>query len=153
MDPQRIITICETNWEEHQNDCSGFVKAVALALGISTFSSNDNADVITDKLHQATDWTALAPGDGIAAKAQADLGAFVVACLKGTDQVQPSPNGHVAVVVSGPLDLAHGKYPTAYWGSLGGVGAKAQTVNYAWRAVDRDRVGYFARSFDAAGTE
>jgi hypothetical protein len=150
MDPQRIIGVCEANWEAHQADCSGFVKGVAFALGISTFSSNDDANAITDKLHAATDWTALASGDGIAAKAQADLGLFVIACLKGDEQVQPSPNGHVVVVVSGPLDATHGKYPTAYWGRLDGVGAKAQTLNYAWRAVDRDRVGYFAKSFESA---
>jgi hypothetical protein len=29
---------------------------------------------------------------------------------------------HVVVVVDGPL--AHGKYPTAYWGSLHGIGKK-----------------------------
>jgi len=151
VDPQHIIGVCDANWEAHQADCSGFVKAVAFALGVSTFSSDDDANVITDKLHAATEWTALAAGDGTAAKAQADLGLFVIACLKGDDQMQPSPNGHLVVVVSGPLDSTHGKYPTAYWGSLGGVGAKCQTLNYAWRAVDRDRVGYFAKSVDSAG--
>jgi hypothetical protein len=152
VNPQGIISVCEANWDLHQADCSGFVKAVASALGISTFSSSDNANAITDKLHVATDWTALVSGDGIAAKAQADLGLFLIACLRGDEQVQPSPNGHVVVVVSGPLDATHGKYPTAYWGRLGGVGAKAQTLNYAWQAVDRDRVGYFAKSVDAAGS-
>jgi hypothetical protein len=72
----------------------------------------------------------------------------VIAGLKGADQAKPDPHGHVVVVVSGPLDPSHGKYPTAYWGRLGSVGAKAQTINWAWRAGDRDRVGYFANSLD-----
>jgi hypothetical protein len=146
MDPQRIIDVCEANWEAHKSDCSGFVKAVCGALGVGTFAAGDNADVIVDKLRAATDWAALAAGDGTTAKAQADAGLLVIAGLKGADQAQPDPHGHVVVVVSGPLDSTHGKYPTAYWGRLGGVGAQAQTINWAWRAEDRDRVGYFAKS-------
>src|ERR1700693_1601342 len=41
------------------------------------------------------------------------------------------PHGHVVVVVAGQ-PLAHGKYPFAYWGRLGGGGAKDKTVNWAW---------------------
>ncbi len=35
-------------------------------------------------------------------------------------------HGHVVVLVPGPL--SHGKYPTAYWGSLGGVPKKYTTL-------------------------
>jgi hypothetical protein len=146
MDPKRIIDVCQVNWEAHKSDCSGFVKAVCAALGIGTFAADDNADMIVGKLHAATDWVALAAGDGATAKARADAGLLVIAGLKGADQVQPDPHGHVVVVVTGPLDPSHGKYPTGYWGQLGGVGARAQTINFAWRAGDRDRVGYFAKS-------
>src|SRR6202034_2574503 len=53
----------------------------------------------------------------------------------------PDPaHGHVVVVVQGPL--AHGLYPTAYWGQLGGVGKKDMTLNWAWTAGDRDNVVY-----------
>src|SRR5262249_16246808 len=134
MDPQRIIDVCRTNWEAHKSDCSGSVKAVCAALGVGTFAASDNADVIVDKLHAATDWTARTSGDGATAKAKADAGLLVIAGLKGADQVQPDPHGHVVVVVTGPLDPSHGKYPTAYWGKLGGVGAEAQTINWAWNA-------------------
>ncbi len=58
------------------------------------------------------DWTPLTPGDGAAAKNQADAGLLVIAGLKGADQANPDPHGHVVVVVSGPLDR---QYPTAYW--------------------------------------
>ncbi len=139
MDPQRIIEVCEANWETHNSDCSGFVKAVSASLGITTFSPADNADVIMDKLRAGNEWAPL--GDGSAAKAQADAGLLVVAGLKGAEQVVPDPHGHLVVVVTGPLDGAHRQYPTAYWGRLGSVGEKAQTTNFAWRAGDRESRG------------
>ena len=148
MNPQTIINICEANWDAHKFDCSGFVKAVATALQISTFTPDDDANDIVNKLHAAGDWVALTPGDGAAAKAQADAGLLVVAGLKGSDQINPDVHGHVVIVVTGPLDPTHHQYPTAYWGSLAGHPAKAETINYAWRAGDRDKVGYFAKSLD-----
>ncbi|MGO9517973.1 MAG: hypothetical protein ACLPND_13085 [Candidatus Korobacteraceae bacterium] len=146
MDPQQIIAVCEANWDAHKFDCSGFVKAVATALNVTTFTPDDNANDIVDKLHAAGDWVALPTGDGAAAKEQADAGLLVIAGLEGADQVIPDEHGHVVVVVTGPLDAAHHQYPTAYWGSLAGHPAKAQTINFAWRAVDRDKVGYFAKA-------
>jgi len=145
----RIISVCEANWEAHKSNCSGFVKAVAAQLEVTTFAHGDDANVIADKLQAATDWVALTEGDGPAAKGQADAGLLVIAGLKGSDQVIPDADGHVVVVVAGPLDSTHEKYPTAYWGRLNGVGAKAQTINWAWRPGDRDKVGYFAKSLAA----
>ena len=49
------------------------------------------------------------------------------------------------VITPGPL--AHNKYPTGYWGRLGGVGAENQTINWSWNATDRDKVLYAYRSF------
>jgi hypothetical protein len=150
-DAQRIIDSCEKNWDAHKSDCSGFVKAVAADLGVTTLAPGDNANAIVDKLNKivnapnnATGWTGIQPGDGSAAKEQADAGLFVIGGLDGSDQVNPEPHGHVVVVVSGPLDPGHNKYPTGYWGRLGDVGEKAETINWAWRAVDRDKVSYFA---------
>ena len=129
---QKIIDTCEADFDAHSNDCSGFVKAVAGDLGIvMTGQANDIVDEI-----QTAPWTKLA--DGVAAKGKADLGFFVVGGLKDT------PNGHVVVVVAGPL--AHGKYPTGYWGRLGGTGKKSTTINWAWDADDRDNVTYAYRT-------
>jgi len=150
MDPQRIIAVCEANWDAHKFDCSGFVKAVAAALQVTTFAPGDDANDIVQKLPAAGDWVALSPGDGAAAKARADAGWLVVAGLKGSDQVIPDAHGHVVIVVSGPLDAAHDQYPTAYWGSLAGHPAKALTINFAWRAGDRDKVAYFAKALGQA---
>lgn len=30
-----VISACESNWEAHKSDCSGFVRAVAAELGVS----------------------------------------------------------------------------------------------------------------------
>jgi hypothetical protein len=69
---------------------------------------------------------------------------LVIAGLKSSEHRPPRNNGHVAIVVSGPL--ANGKYPTGYWGSSGGASAKNQTLNYSWNAADRDNVHYAAHS-------
>lgn len=147
MSAQDIIDLCEANWDAHKFDCSGFVKAVAAALQISTFAPDDDANVIVDKLHATTSWNALTPGDGVAAKAQADAGSFVIAGLKGADQISPDPRGHVVVVVTGPLDSTHHEYPTAYWGSLGGRESPNPKLCLAGRR--RDKVAYFVNSMGA----
>jgi hypothetical protein len=125
---QRIIDACRTNFDQWKADCSGFVKAVAATLGLTL---SGQANEIVDKIKKAP-WIVLK--DGVDAKNKADLGFFVIAGLK--DQ----PFGHVVVVVQGPL--AHSKYPTAYWGKLGGIGKKNTTINWAWDEDDRDRVTY-----------
>ena len=126
----RIKALCEKHWEKHRSDCSGFVKAVTSELGVVlTGQAND----IVAQMQKGS-WRLLASGG--AAREQATAGSLVLGGL--VDQ----PHGHVVIVVPGPL--AHGKYPTAYWGSLGGVGRKETTVNWSWSSVDRDRVLYSA---------
>jgi len=131
---QAIIDLCEQNWDANKSDCSAFVKSVAAALNVNlTGLANDIVAQI-----QSDPWIQLA--NGIAAKANADQGFFVIGGLAGGDHVPPSEHGHVVVVVSGPL--AQGLYPSAYWGTLGGVGQKDQTVNFAWNAASRNKVIY-----------
>jgi hypothetical protein len=133
---QDIIAACEAEWDAHKSDCSGFAKAVGLRFGITL---NGLADDIVGEI-ATTPWAPLK--DGVAAAASAGAGQFVLAALKGAHQVVPDTHGHVVVVVQGAL--SHGLYPTAYWGQLGGVGCKNQTLNWAWRAGDRDKVVYAA---------
>lgn len=132
-----IINECESQFETYKNDCSGFVKAVATAFSISL---NGQADEIVDQIKSA-DWTHLQ--NGMEAKEKADNGWFVVAGLKGEDNVPAQNNGHVAIVVSGPI--AQGKYPSGYWGKLGSIGEKNKTLNWAWNAACRDKVYYAAK--------
>lgn len=123
----KIVASCEQHWDAYKTDCSGFVKAVAKDFGIVLTGL---ADSIVDQIEQAP-WKTLASGVEAAAKASVGL---VVAGLKAT------PHGHVVIIVPGKL--AHGKYPTGYWGQLGGLGKKNATINWAWNAADRDKVTY-----------
>jgi len=123
-----VPQICEEEWQAHKADCSGFLKAVAARFGLVLHGlANDIIDYV------AANWSR-AP-DGATAAQKAAAGKFVVAGLKA------QPHGHVVIVVPGPLN--RGKYPTAYWGTLGGVGRKNDTINWAWDQTDRDKVGYF----------
>lgn len=133
MTPETIIACCEALWEQYKSDCSGFVKAVAHELGANL---QGNANDISSAIQQLSQTTT----DGVAAAAWASEGKFVVAGLKGEDHQPVRTHGHVVVVVAGPL--AHGKYPSAYWGTLGSTGRKNQTLNWSWNSRDRDHLTY-----------
>jgi hypothetical protein len=137
MSDDRVREVCEDNWPAWKSDCSGFAKAVAHALAVPL---DGNADAITDTLGAGGKWVRLA--DGKAAAAAAAAGKLVIGGLRGDKQFHQSAHGHVVVVVDG--QLAHDKYPPAYWGRLGAVGAEDQTVNWAWTQADRDNVTYAA---------
>ncbi len=134
---EKVRQACVSRYEANKGDCSAFVRAVAGDLGISL---TGNADEIVDKIRGA-DWSIVA--DGRAAKDAAESGLFVLVGLKGADHHQPRAHGHVAVIVGG--GLAHGKYPTGYWGSLGGNPGANKTINWAWTEDDRDSVLYRSR--------
>jgi hypothetical protein len=133
---QKIIDACEQHWDEHSGNCSGFVKAVAASLGIVlSGQANDIVDFVMDN----NSWYDVSSGPDAALWAEAAY--LVVGGLKGSDQANPSANGHVVIVVPGPVDR---NYPTAYWGQLGGTGKKKATINWAWSKADRDNVIYRA---------
>ena len=142
--PDRVKDACETCFAAHANDCSGFARAVAGQLGVTL---NGLANDIVDTLRGGGEWTQLPKG--VAASQSAAAGKLVLGGLKGSEQTHPDAHGHVVVVVAGQ-PLAHGKYPFAYWGRLGGGGMRNQTVNWAWRAEDRDNVSYAAHDIPAA---
>jgi hypothetical protein len=132
-----VRAACEAEWDAHKADCSGFVIAVGARLNAVI---QGDADLISQALGAGGVWQKLA--DGAAAAAAAQQGKFVVGGLAGAQQTPPAAHGHVVVVVDGPLN--RGTYPSAYWGRLGGVGAKDQTINWAWSVADRDKVIYAA---------
>jgi Transglycosylase SLT domain len=136
--PQLASTVqaaCIQNYPAHTGDCSGFVQAVGRSLKVPiTGRAND----IVGTLRAGGSWRTLA--DGNAALNSAKAGKLVVAGLLGSEQAQPNQHGHVVVVVDGPV--AHGKYPTAYWGALGGTPGNYQTLNNSWTTQDRDKITY-----------
>jgi hypothetical protein len=135
--PSRVRQACEDCYDAHKGDCSAFARAVAGELGVRLVGL---ADDIVQTLRTEPKWTVLA--DGVAAQQNAAAGQLVLAGLKGSEQTQPVAHGHVVVVIDGPL--ARGAYPTAYWGSLGGVPGQAKTLNWAWTEADRDHITYAA---------
>jgi len=128
---EKIVQLCEVYWDKHKKNCSGYVKNIAKDLGITlTGQANDIVEQI-----QKAPWIVLK--SGVEAKFKAESGMFVVAGLKANH------HGHIVIVTPGPL--SHGKYPTAYWGSLGGVPKKNTTINWSWSKSDRDNVIYAYR--------
>jgi len=134
-----IIEACEQEWPANKGDCSGYARAVCRRLGIVIPDELAATGIVEWLRGPSSGFSRLA--DGVEAKARADAGALVVAGLRGPDHNPPREHGHLVIVVSGPL--AHGRYPTAYWGTLGGTGMKSTPLNYAWTSADRDRVAYF----------
>jgi hypothetical protein len=135
-----VVEACQQFWNADRNNCSKFACDVAAALGV-TLAGNANA--IADFLATGQDgWEVL--DSAAAAAARATAGDLVLAALRGDAQTTPSVHGHVVVVVPGPLN--RGLYPTAWWGSDGGVPYQNTTLNYAWVPGDRDRVHYAARA-------
>jgi hypothetical protein len=134
-----VIEACKASFAAHQRDCSGFACAVAAALGVPLAG---NANQIADTVRAGADgWEPLA--DGVAAAAAA-TDKLVIVGLRGDAQARPDAHGHVVVVVAGELN--RGRYPTAFWGSLGGPSGDNQTINHAWTEQDRDKVAYAAHA-------
>ena len=131
-----VRAACAANFAAHQGDCSGFVKAVATQIGVPL---QGNANNIVDSIRNGGNWQSLA--DGREANGRAAAGDFVVGGMRGDEQLNHDVHGHVVVVV-GDKPLAHGRYPAAWWGSLGGQPGRDETVNFAWTEADRDRVSY-----------
>ena len=133
---------CERHWDAFKGDCSGFLKAVGADFLEAVPSGQ--ADAILESLRAAASWTHV-ENAAIAAR-HADEGRIVFGGLQSDELNPPRKNGHVVVVVSGPL--VNGRYPRAYWGVLNGTGRKDEGVNWAFNAKDRDRVDYFSRAVD-----
>ena len=138
MSDEAVVAACRSIWPKDKGDCSAFARDVAHSLGIALAG---DADDIVDQI-SGSGWKQIS--GGAAAAQAAEDGQFVIAGLRGDQQQLPSAHGHVVVVVGG--EPAQGKYPYAYWGRLGGVGAENKTINWAWRAGDRDHVVYAAKS-------
>lgn len=136
MDRASIVVACQACFAANEKDCSGFVRAVASNVGVKL---EGLANDIANTIRAGGAWQALA--NGVEANAAAEAGGFVIGGMRGDQQVNHDIHGHVVVVVGG-TQLAHGRYPAAWWGSLGGQPGQNKTVNFAWTEADRDRVTY-----------
>jgi len=139
-----IVDACRAVWEQsftagvlNKNNCSGFVKAVAAELGIHL--PNTQADGIADYLDR--NWTKLAsPAEALT---RAGQGYLVLACLKAGEHQPVKSNGHIVVIVQGPV--YRNKYPRCWGGSIGGAqSAGTRSVGEVWNNRDRDQIRYYA---------
>ncbi len=127
-----IFGIVKSEWGIHRNDCSGFVRAVALDMAVplhgraSATVNNGDAD---------PGWTKLG-SDPAKASQMVAQGQFVVA---GKKEV-----GHQRVVVVTPGEGPH-QMAIGYWRRLGGVGFKNKNkgLDFAWtRRSDEGAVSW-----------
>jgi hypothetical protein len=131
---ETILAACQRHYNAHRDDCSAYVRAVSADLG---YPLSGNADAIVT--HLSSNWTRLTREEAIAA---VERGQFVIVGLRSGDHDPPRNNGHVAVVVHGPL--YHDKYPPVWGGSIGSAQSRGnKTVGEIWRRTDRNDVLYF----------
>ncbi len=142
-----ILKACRDSWDEsfvkgfvNRDNCSGFLKAVAKKLGVPV-DETAVADGLVDLFAADPEsWTPLASG-AEAARA-AETGTFVVAGLRSDEHRPKRGQGHVVIVVPGPLYRS--LYPTCWGGSTGGAQSKGtKSVGEVWNRVDRDAVRYW----------
>jgi len=144
---QCIIDKCVESWEEeflkgtkNRDNCSGFVKSVAKKLGVK-ISDFANADGIMDEISKT--WSPVSSGKDAAKQAAA--GMLVVAGLKAKSHTPARANGHVVVVITGPL--YRNTYPLCWGGSIGSAQSKGtKSVGEVWNRTDRDNVAYYVFS-------
>jgi cell wall-associated NlpC family hydrolase len=140
-----IVEACKAAFDKeyipgtaNKDNCSGFVKEVAHALGV-VLPHTANADGIVG--HLMTHWSPVA--SGAEASRLAGTGTLVLVGLKAADHTPAKNNGHVAVVISG--DLYRSKYPLVWGGSTGSAQSKGtKSVGEVWNRTDRDNVSYYA---------
>lgn len=140
---QCITNKCEESWEEefipsikNKNNCSGFVKSVANKLNISI--PQVQADGIVDFIKNT--WAKIDTGPDAVRKAKE--GYFVLAGLKSSDHSISTNQGHIVIVIDGPL--YHNKYPICWGGSTGSAQSKGnKSIGEVWNRIDRDKVIYY----------
>src|SRR5690349_8850909 len=137
MTSAEIVAACRKHYAAHKNDCSAYVRAVTAELGHPV---SGNANGIMNELASATDrWEKI---DRAAAVAAVTTGALVIAGLKSSEHNPPRNNGHVVIVVEGPL--YRNTYPLVWGGSIGNAQSQGtKSVGEVWNRSDRDAVLYY----------
>lgn len=130
-DSQKIINACEAKWNTWKSDCSGFLKAVAQELGVAMSAGQANG--IVDWLDNSSTWLRLGT-DKASANLHANQGFFVVGGSKS------SGHGHVAIIVSGGSSAR----PNGYWGRLGTIGKKNESITWSWGQAALPDVKFYA---------
>jgi hypothetical protein len=155
MAQSQVVTACEKVWEAYKHDCSGFVNAVARELLVFMPGSTGLADwmtwMISNWLPGSTSkFQSIGSGRLAIVKAveQADLGHLIIAGLTH-DEINSArripekftEHGHVVVVTPG---IGKTGWPRGYWGTLGGLGCKDESLSATFRHGLKEKVHYFS---------
>lgn len=136
MTKEDIVAACQKWYSTFSNDCSGFVRAVTAELGHPV---SGNADGIMNELSRSPAWESI---DRDTAIASAREGKLIIAGLKSSEHNPVASNGHVVIVVDGPL--YRNTYPLVWGGSIGSAQSRGtKSVGEVWRRSDRDEVRYY----------
>src|SRR5262245_39126141 len=127
MTNAEIVAACRKHYSAHSGDCSAFVRAVTAELG---HPLSGNANGIMSELSRT--WEKIDRAKAIEA---VKSGTLVVAGLKAIDHNPPRNNGHVVIVVDGPL--YRDKYPLVWGGSIGSAQSPGtKSVGEVWNKSD-----------------
>lgn len=140
-----IVDACRSAFERsyipglpNRDNCSGFVKEVARALGVGVPHTADADGLIA---YFEANWSPVA--SGTEAARLAGTGRLVVVGLKAADHRPARGNGHVAVVVTG--EFYRQVYPPVWGGSTGAAQSQGtKSVGEVWNRSDRDAVRYWS---------
>ncbi len=136
MTKEDIVAACQKWYSSFSNDCSGFVRAVTAELGHPV---SGNANGIMTELASSRAWEAI---DRAAAVEAVKTGTLVIAGLKSSEHNPARNNGHVVIVIDGPL--YRNTYPLVWGGSIGNAQSRGtKTVGEVWNRSDRDAVKYY----------
>lgn len=149
FDADKIRAALTKTWRDvsGHSACNLFLQNVAKEFGIKDL--NDDLDGLADtQINNIIAHWELIPSPALAAAA-AQKGAFVVAVLRGLEHADHRRDGHVAIVLPGPLQQrgsgdTGGSYPLVWCaGGKGGQSDGTRTVGDVWRPVDRNNVKYY----------
>lgn len=136
MTKEDIVAACRKHYPAFSGDCSAFVRAVTAELG---HPLSGNANGIMRELASSSSWEAI---DRATAVEAVKTGALVIAGLSAGAHNPPRNNGHVVVVVDGPL--YRNTYPLCWGGSIGSAQSRGnKSVGEVWNRTDRDNVLYY----------
>lgn len=148
---------CKKLIDDHAQNCSGFIRAVAadLMIFIPGISGQADGQIEFQRLVGAPNGKALGTGQGAEAAALrwAADGHLVIAGMTSSELEANRPgrtvsHGHVAIVMDGKGATG---WPLGYWGQLGGTPGKRESLSTCFRRADRAQLSYFG--YRIAGVE
>jgi hypothetical protein len=151
--PSLIFQVCQEEQRSPGYDCAQYVRAVLLRLGIHEareLPGDVTADELLAWLRSTPLWRRMPRGDDRTAQQKAAQGAIVIAALSSEEIHRPY--GELAVIVAGPLDIAHDRFPLAFWSRLAGDAQPPDHIHLAFappspgRPNHLERIEYFARA-------